>query len=150
MMLRRRRHIGSYMSNHGSKIDTFWESVDSIDTWAGMGRLPDAAPTGRMTGALVRESEKVARIARTYYAWRGEQDAGAHENVPGFCKSAALEEIRTHGHVLTPGRYVGAETQEDDGEPFAEKMKRLTAGLREQMAEARKLDAAIGANLICR
>jgi hypothetical protein len=49
--------------------------------------------------------------------------------------------------VLTPGRYVGAEAQADDGEPFAEKMQRLTATLREQMAEARKLDAAIEANL---
>ena len=67
--------------------------------------------------------------------------------MPGFCKSATLEEIRKHGHVLTPGRYVGAEAQEDDGEPFEEKMQRLTATLREQQAEAAKLDAAIAANL---
>jgi type I restriction enzyme M protein len=67
--------------------------------------------------------------------------------VPGFCKSATLEEIRKHGHVLTPGRYVGAEAQEDDGEPFEEKVRRLTATLREQQAEATKLDAAIAANL---
>jgi hypothetical protein len=59
--------------------------------------------------------------------------------VPGFCKSAPLDEVRKHGHVLTPGRYVGAEAQEDDGEPFEEKMKRLTATLREQQAEAAKL-----------
>ena len=49
--------------------------------------------------------------------------------------------------MLTPGRYVGAEDAEDDGEPFEEKMKRLTATLREQQAEAAKLDAAIAANL---
>ena len=49
-------------------------------------------------------------------------------------KSVTLDDIRKHGHVLTPGRYVGAEAQEDDGEPFEEKMKRLTATLREQMA----------------
>jgi hypothetical protein len=55
--------------------------------------------------------------------------------------------IRKHGHVLTPGRYVGAEAQADDGEPFDEKMKRLVAQLREQQAEAAKLDAAIAANL---
>jgi type I restriction enzyme M protein len=67
--------------------------------------------------------------------------------VPGFCKSAALDEVRKHGHVLTPGRYVGAEAQEGDGEPFDEKMKRLTATLREQQAEAAKLDAAIAVNL---
>ena len=70
-----------------------------------------------------------------------------YEDIPGFCKSATLDDIRKHGHVLTPGRYVGAEAAEDDGEPFNEKMKRLTATLREQQAEAAKLDAAIAANL---
>jgi type I restriction enzyme M protein len=95
----------------------------------------DARKLGRSVDRTHREltDEEVARIARTYHAWRGEQDAGAYEDIPGFCKSAALEEIRTHGHVLMPGRYVGAEAQEDDGEPFAEKMKRLTAVLHEQM-----------------
>ncbi|MBD3805469.1 MAG: N-6 DNA methylase, partial [Thioclava sp.] len=91
--------------------------------------------------------EDIARIANTYHAWRGEQDAGEYIDVPGFCKSATQEEVRKHGHVLTPGRYVGAEAQEDDGEPFEEKMKRLTATLREQKAEAARLDAAIAANL---
>ena len=67
--------------------------------------------------------------------------------MPGFCKSASLEEIRQHGHVLTPGRYVGAEAAEEDAEPFDEKMRRLTAQLRDQQAEARRLDAAIEANL---
>ncbi|MGH8590150.1 MAG: SAM-dependent DNA methyltransferase, partial [Gammaproteobacteria bacterium] len=57
------------------------------------------------------------------------------------------EHARAYGHVLTPGRYAGPEAQEDDGEPFAEKMKRLTATLRDQQAEAAKLDAAIAANL---
>ena len=67
--------------------------------------------------------------------------------MPGFCKSAPLDEVRKHGHVLTPGRYVGAEAQEIDAEPFEEKMRRLAATLREQQAEAEKLDAAIAANL---
>jgi type I restriction enzyme M protein len=67
--------------------------------------------------------------------------------VAGFCKSAKLEDIRAHGHVLTPGRYVGAEAVEEDVEVFEEKMRRLSATLREQMAEASKLDAAIAANL---
>ena len=70
-----------------------------------------------------------------------------YKDTPGFCKSATLDDIRKHGHVLTPGRYVGAEVQEDDGEPFAEKMKRLTATLRQQTEEAAKLDTAIAANL---
>jgi type I restriction enzyme M protein len=67
--------------------------------------------------------------------------------VPGFCKSAPLDEIHKHGHVLTPGRYVGAEAAEEDAEPFEQKMHRLVAQLREQQAEARPLDAAIEANL---
>lgn len=65
----------------------------------------------------------------------------------GFCKSATLEEIRKHGHVLTPGRYVGAEAQADDGEPFAEKMQRLVATLREQQAEAHRLDETMWKSL---
>ena len=67
--------------------------------------------------------------------------------MPGFCKSATLDEVRKHSHVLTPGRYVGAEAQEADGELFEEKMRRLVTTLREQQAEAAKLDAAIAANL---
>ncbi len=89
--------------------------------------------------------EDIFRVADTYHAWRGGD--GEYDDIPGFCKSATLEEIRKHGHVLTPGRYVGAEAQEDDGEPFEDKMVRLTAQWREQQAEAWKLDAAIAANL---
>ncbi len=75
------------------------------------------------------------------------KNAGEYADVAGFCKSASLEEIRKHGHVLTPGRYVGAADVEDDGEPFEEKMARLSALWREQRAAAAKLDAAIEANL---
>ncbi len=66
---------------------------------------------------------------------------------PGFCQVAGLEEVRAHGHVLTPGRYVGAAEVEADGEPFAEKMARLMTTLEEQFAEGRRLEAAIAANL---
>jgi type I restriction enzyme M protein len=109
----------------------------------------DARKLGRMVDRTHREltDEDVARIAGTYHAWRGEKEAGAYADIPGFCKSAILEEIRRHGHVLTPGRYVGAEAQEEEGEPFEEKMKRLTVTLREHQTEAAKLDAAIAANL---
>ena len=109
----------------------------------------DARKLGRMADRTHREltDEDVARIANTYHAWRGEKDAGQYADVPGFCKSAPVDEVRKHGHVLTPGRHVGAKAQEDDGEPFEEKMRRLTATLREQQAEAAKLDAAIAANL---
>ena len=78
---------------------------------------------------------------------RGEDGAGDYADTPGFCKAATLEEVRKHGYVLTPGRYVGAEAQEDDGEPFEDKMKRLVAQLREQQAEGARLDAAIKVNL---
>jgi len=67
--------------------------------------------------------------------------------VPGFCKSATLEEIEKYGHVLTPGRYVGAAEVEDDGEPFDQKMDRLTAELGECFAEADRLKDRIRANL---
>jgi type I restriction enzyme M protein len=109
----------------------------------------DARKLGRMVDRTHREltDEDIARIANTYHAWRGEKKAGEYADTAGFCKSAPLEEVRKHGHVLTPGRYVGAEAQEDDGEPFQEKMQRLASTLREQQAEATKLDAAIAANL---
>ena len=109
----------------------------------------DARKLGRVVDRTHRElpDEDIARISDTYHAWRGEDGAGEYADIPGFCKSAALEEVRKHDHVLTPGRYVGAEAQEDDGEPFEEKMKRLVAQLREQQAEGARLDAAINASL---
>lgn len=91
--------------------------------------------------------EEVERIALTYHAWRGEKKAGKYEDVPGFCKNASIEEIKGHSYVLTPGRYVGAEEIEDDDEPFAEKMARLTAQLEEQFAQSAKLEVAIKENL---
>ncbi len=109
----------------------------------------DARKLGRMVDRTHREltDEDIARIADTYHAWRGEKGAGEYADTPGFCKAAALEEVRKHGHVLTPGRYVGVEAQEDDGEPFEDKINRLVAQLREQQANAAKLDEAIKANL---
>ncbi len=109
----------------------------------------DARKMGYLVDRTHRElsDEEIQRIVRTYHAWRGEKGTGEYKDVPGFCKGATLEEIQKHGHVLTPGRYVGAEAQGDDGEPFDEKMKRLTTRLREQQIEAAKLDAAISGNL---
>lgn len=72
---------------------------------------------------------------------------GKYADVAGFCKAAGIDEIRKHGHVLTPGRYVGAEEVEDDGEPFDEKMKRLAATLNQQFTEGAKLEKAIRKNL---
>lgn len=109
----------------------------------------NARKFGTLVDRVHRElsDEDVAKIAGTYHAWRGDKNAGAYADVAGFCKAAKLDEIRKHGHVLTPGRYVGAEEVENDGEPFEEKMKRLSDLLRSQTAEASKLDQAIAANL---
>jgi len=109
----------------------------------------DARKMGSMVDRTHREltDEDIRKIAGTYHAWRGDRTAGEYADTPGFCRAAPIDEVRKHGHVLTPGRYVGAEAQEDDGEPFDAKMKRLTAQLRRQMEEGRKLDAAIEENL---
>src|SRR6059036_3001346 len=87
----------------------------------------DARKLGTLVDRVHREltDEDIARIAGTYHAWRGDKGAGGYAEVPGFCKASRRDEIRMHGHVLTPGRYVGAEAQEDDEEPFGDKMKRL-------------------------
>ena len=109
----------------------------------------DARRMGRMVDRTHREltDEDIARIVNTYHAWRHKEKPRTYADVPGFCKSAALEDVRSHDHVLTPGRYVGVEDPKEDDEPFEEKMNRLTAELREQFAEARRLDDAIETNL---
>ncbi len=109
----------------------------------------DARKLGGMVDRTHRElsDDDIARIAETYHAWRGGKDADGYADIPGFCKSASLEEVRRHGHVLTPGRYVGAAPQADDGEPFEAKMQRLVADLRAQQAEGARLDVAIAENL---
>jgi type I restriction enzyme M protein len=109
----------------------------------------DARKMGTLIDRVHREltDADLEKIAGTYHAWRGEKGAGKYKDVAGFCKSATTEEIAGHGHVLTPGRYVGAEEVEDDGEPFAEKMSRLVAELNSQFAEGAKLEKLIKANL---
>ena len=99
----------------------------------------DARTLGVMIDRVHREltDEDIMRIADTYQAWRGDEGAGEYVDMPGFCKSTTLEEVRKHSHVLTPGRYVGAVAQEDDNEAFEDTMARLTEKLTEQMAEAR-------------
>jgi len=105
----------------------------------------DARKMGFLVDRTHREllAEEIARIAHTYHAWRGEKEAGKYEEVPGFCKSATTEEIVTRGHALTPGRYVGAEEVDDEGEPFGDRIKRLGVRLDEQFAESEQLTRAI-------
>ncbi|MBA2775767.1 MAG: N-6 DNA methylase, partial [Chloroflexia bacterium] len=94
----------------------------------------------------VLSDDDIATITGTYHAWRG--DGGEYEDVPGFCKTTPLEEVRAHGHVLTPGRYVGAAAMQDDGEPFGEKMDRLTNKLEAQFEKSASLEAMISENLV--
>jgi type I restriction enzyme M protein len=117
----------------------------------------DARQTGHMVDRTHRDlsDADIAKITGMYHLWRGERDVPtgavdgrtAYADIPGFCKAAKREEIAKHGHVLTPGRYVGAAEAEADSEPFEEKMARLVADLRKTQAEAARLDAAIAANL---
>jgi type I restriction enzyme M protein len=107
----------------------------------------DARKLGYMEDRTRRNlsGEDVEKITGAYHAWRG--DGVEYADVPGFCKSATLNEIAAHGFVLTPGRYVGTEASADDDEPFVEKMARLTATLDAQFAESARLEASIRENL---
>lgn len=112
----------------------------------------DARKMGFMKNRRNRalSDDDVKKISDTYHAWRGEPIDGKkvnYEDVLGFCKSAKLEEIEKHGFILTPGRYVGVEEEEDDGIPFEDKMKELTSELSKQMEEGKKLDEEIKKNL---
>ncbi|NJK61869.1 MAG: SAM-dependent DNA methyltransferase [Synechococcaceae cyanobacterium SM2_3_1] len=106
----------------------------------------DARKLGHLVDRTRREfsEEDITQIADTYHRWR---EGSEYEDVPGFCKSASLEEIQGHNYVLTPGRYVGAAEQEDDGIPFEEKMQGFTAKLSEQFQESARLEEAIRKNL---
>jgi type I restriction enzyme M protein len=98
----------------------------------------------RNMGTMVDRTHKeltdadIALVTGTYHAWRGEPDAGAYEDVPGFCASATVEQIAENRFVLTPGRYVGAEAVADDDEPIGEKVARLTDELYEAFDESNK------------
>ncbi len=106
----------------------------------------DARKLGVMVDRTRREftDEDIARIADAYHRWRAGRD---YADVPGFCKSATLEEIRKHNHVLTPGRYVGAEAAEDDDAPFEERFAELKKTLVEQFAQGHQLEKRIEAIL---
>lgn len=93
----------------------------------------DARRLGSMIERTLRELsvEDIRRIADTYHAWRGEPGLPAYADVAGFCAGVTLEAIREHDHVLNPGRYVGIEEADDDGEPLDEKIARLTEDIRD-------------------
>ena len=121
----------------------------------------DARKLGRMISRVQAEltDEVIERIGNTVAAWRASTSSAQtesttvrpepvegqtpYQDIPGYCRSVKLDEIAQHGHVLTPGRYVGAEEVEDDDEAFADKMQKLTEKLGEQMAKGAELDALI-------
>ncbi|MES2016998.1 MAG: class I SAM-dependent DNA methyltransferase [Pseudomonadota bacterium] len=105
----------------------------------------DARKLGSMISRVQCEftEDVIDKIADTVAAWRGDAGAGMYQDVAGLCRSVTLAEIAEHGHVLTPGRYVGAEAVEDDDEAFADKMQKLTEALGEQMAKGAELDQLI-------
>lgn len=105
----------------------------------------DARQLGHMVDRTRKEfsDSDIEKITRAYHAWRGEGDAGVYEDVPGFCRSASLEEIKAHGYVLTPGRYVGAADVEEDDVPFAERFAALQAKLEMQFEANDRLTATI-------
>ena len=104
----------------------------------------------RKLGTLVDRTRKefsdddVAKIADTYHAWR---EGKGYADVPGFCKSATLDEIKAHNYVLTPGRYVGAADVEDDDVPFPERFAALRIKLDQQFSEEHALSNTIRAKL---
>ncbi len=109
----------------------------------------DARKLGRLIDRVHREltDADLQKIAVTYHDWRGGKGTGKYDDIAGFCKSATTADIVAHGHVLTPGRYVGAEEVDDDGESFEEKMPRLVVELHTQFAESATLEQTIKASL---
>lgn len=102
----------------------------------------DARKMGDMVNRRLRElsDEDIKKISDTYISWQKEEN---YEDVKGFCKVANMDEIKDNDYILTPGRYVGIEDVEDDGEPFEEKMERLTKTLSEQFTRSRELEDEI-------
>ena len=155
------------MANHVALEKTLWQAADKLrnnmdaaeykhvvlgliflkfisDAFDELYRQLDT--TKHETGADP-EDKDIAAIAETYYLWRGKNAETAYKDIPGFCKSASIQDIRKNKYILTPGRYIDFKEAEDDGVAFAEKMKTLTATLFEQMEEETRLNELIRGNL---
>jgi type I restriction enzyme M protein len=105
----------------------------------------DARKLGRMETRTIRvlDDTDLAKVADAYHAWRSKESATEYEDIQGFCRSADIESIAAHDFVLSPGRYVGTEDAEEDGEPVAEKISRLRGQLFAEFEEGHKLEKAI-------
>jgi len=108
----------------------------------------DASKMGEMVSRKLRvfSDNDISKIAGTYHNWRN-LNGKQYEDIEGFCKSAAIEEVKAHDYKLTPGIYVGTEAEEDDGIPFEEKMADLKARLHEQFEKSNELQKQITQNL---
>jgi type I restriction enzyme M protein len=106
----------------------------------------DARQLGYMRDRVLRDfrTDDIAKVSGTFHAWRR---GDTYSDEAGFCKTATLADIRKSDYVLTPGRYVGATAQEQDAEPFENKMARLTAALSDQFKESARLESTIRKNL---
>jgi len=103
----------------------------------------DARKLGTLFDRVHREltDEDISKIAGVYHKWKcGDEE---YQDIQGFCKSVTVVEIKEQGYILTPGRYVGIEEQEDDGEPFEEKMAQLTGELSEMFKRSHELEDEI-------
>jgi type I restriction enzyme M protein len=127
-----------------------------LGSHAGKTLFIDARKLGYLVDRVHRDltDEDISMLANTYHAWKsetlkvsGKPLGSGYEDIPGFCKSVTLDEIRAQGYVLTPGRYVGAAELEEDDEPFEQKMARLTKELEGQFEESEKLEKQIRENL---
>jgi type I restriction enzyme M protein len=109
----------------------------------------DARKLGHMVDRTRKEfsEEDISSIAGAYHAWRGEKDAGNYKDIPGFCKAAQLEEVKAHGYVLSPGRYVGTAEAEEDDTPFPERLAVLSGKLEKLFGEGERLTATIKTSL---
>ena len=116
------------------------QHTETFHNWQTVAWGEERTPT---TNGKTAKNVGVPDVTPTY----SNDQHGAHSDQPGFCASVNLEGIQKHDYVLTPGRYVGAAAEEDDGEPFADKMARLTITLKTQFEESSRLEAEIKKNL---
>jgi len=127
--------------------DTFhyWQTADNVG-------VPSVTPTYKETLLPVACGEEKtptnSKENPPSVGWGEERTPTNYQDIAGFCASVNLAGIQKHDYVLTPGRYVGAAPEEDDGEPFADKMTRLTAQLKTQFEESDRLEGEIKTNLM--
>ena len=123
-----------FVDEQGVPVEEERDALD--DSATHLLALKDGVPVGT---ARIVFTEDIAKIAATFRGF----DAGTHEDVKGYCAAVTTAEIANQDYILTPGRYVGIEEQEDDGEPFEEKMARLTGELSKMFKRSHELEDEI-------